>query len=289
MSAPAKPAGATGLGPALLFDIDGTLTPPRQDLRREMADALGRLNVAFHVAAGSDLPLVEPQFLRPLWELGFRGGFEAFVSNGAAHYRCDYGATLAIVQRSEFDLRRHLGDEDFTRLLAGIQRVLQSEDFALPPPLTVLGARIVDRRGMLNVTPIGRPPGALDAAARRNREAFALFDRETGYRRRMHLRLRQELGAIAGRHRLQILLGGETSFDLVIEDMDKTAAVRGVLALGHSPVFFLGDALWEGGNDAVVRDLETRWQREGACPLEAIQVDGWEHTIEVLRTRGWLG
>ncbi len=273
---------------ALLLDIDGTLTPPRQDLRREMADALGRLNVPFHVAAGSDLALVEPQFLAPLWEFGYRGGFEAFVSNGATHYRCDYGSALAIVKRSEFDLRQHLGDDDFARLLAGIERVLSDADFALPSPLEVIGARIVDRHGMLNVTPIGRPPGAINAEARRNRDAFVLFDRDTGYRRRMLPRLRQELDWLCRAKRLQILLGGETSFDLVIEDMDKTAAVRGVLALGVEKVVFLGDALWEGGNDAVVADLVARWQRQPACPLEAIQVESWEHTIEVFRARGWL-
>jgi phosphomannomutase len=274
---------------ALLFDIDGTLTPPRHELEGEMAAALGRLRVPFHVAAGSDLALVEPQFLDPLWRLGFRGGFEAFVSNGAAHYRCDYGSELSIVERSAFDLRTHLGDDAFARLLAGVESVLESEEHALPPSLSVIGARIVDRRGMLNVTPIGRPPGALDAAARANRDAFADFDRSTGYRRRMLQSLRRELDWLARDHRLQVLLGGETSFDLVVEGMDKTAAVRGVLALGFARVVFVGDALWEGGNDAVVSDLVARWRQEGgACPLEAVQVDGWRHTIEVLRARGWL-
>jgi hypothetical protein len=273
---------------ALLLDIDGTLTPPRQTLRREMADALGQLNVPFHVAAGSDLALVEPQFLAPLWDFGFRGGFEAFVSNGSAHYRCDYGAQLAIVKRSQFDLRLHFGDDDFARLLATLESILAGEEFQLPAPLAVIGERIVDRRGMVNVTPIGRPPGELDTAAQRNRAAFAVFDRDTGYRRRMLLALRRELDWLCRGKRLQILLGGETSFDLVIADMDKTNAVRGLLALGVDKVVFLGDALWEGGNDAVIRDLIARWQEAGACPLEAIQVESWEHTIEVFRARGWL-
>ncbi len=274
---------------ALLLDIDGTLTPPRQNLRRAMAAALGRLTVPFHVAAGSDLALVEPQFLAPLWDFGFRGGFEAFVSNGAAHYRCDYGPALSIVKRSEFDLRRHLGEGDFGRLFATLDSILGREEHQLPAPLEVIGKRIVDRGGMVNVTPIGRPPGALGAAAQRNREAFAVFDRETGYRRRMLLSLRRELDWLCRDKGLQILLGGETSFDLVIEDMDKTNAVRGLLALGVEKVVFLGDALWEGGNDAVIGDLIARWQPVSSCPLEAIQVEGWEHTIEIFRARGWLG
>jgi phosphomannomutase len=274
---------------ALLFDIDGTLTPPRQPLRPAMAAALGRLNVPFHVAAGSDLPLVKPQFLDPLAESGFRGEFEAFLSNGAAHYRCRYAAELAIVKQSEFEMRRHLGNESFERMLREVEEVLDSADYRLPPPLQVIGSRLVDRRGMLNVTPIGRPADTISPAAQINREHFARFDRETGYRRRMLATFHERLGWLAQSGRLRMMLGGETSFDFVIEDMDKTNAVRGLLAMGLDRVVFLGDALFPGGNDSVIGDLVDRWQAQGDRRLEAVPVDGWEDTLRILGERGWLG
>ncbi len=288
-AAPAAPViGAAPAPLAVLLDIDGTLTPPRQRLLPPMAAALRGLRVPFHVAAGSDLALVRPQFLDPLWEAGYRGGFEAFVSNGAAHYRCDYGPTLAIAKRSEFDLRRHFGDEAFARLLAAVEEVLDSADFALAPPIEVIGERLVNRGGMLNVTPIGRPRGELSAAARRNREHFAGFDRDRRYRRRMLEVFQERLAWAVEEKALRMMLGGETSFDFVVDRMDKTNAVRSLLAMGIERVVFVGDALFEGGNDEVIAGYIAAWRGEGACPLEAVAVAGWEETIQVFRDRGWL-
>lgn len=273
---------------ALLFDIDGTLTPPRRRLLPEMAAALGRLTVPFHVAAGSDLPLVQPQFLEPLWEYGFRGDFEAFLSNGSAHYRCEYRREPSLVKIEEFNFRRHFGDEDYAELLETTEAILDDAAFRLPPPLRVLGERLVDRSSMLNVTPIGRPRGELDGAAIENRERFAEFDRETGYRRKMLEVFEARLGQLQAEHELLIMLGGETSFDFVVAGMDKTNAVRGLFAEGYERLVFVGDALFEGGNDSVISDYIAAWDGRGECPLEAIQVDGWEDTLRALEARGWL-
>jgi len=45
-----------------LFDIDNTITPPRQPITKQMVDILDRLSVPFSVAAGSHLSLLEKQF-----------------------------------------------------------------------------------------------------------------------------------------------------------------------------------------------------------------------------------
>ncbi len=272
----------------LLFDIDGTLTPPRKRLQPEMAEALQRLTVPFHVAAGSDLPLVHPQFLEPLWELGFRGTFDAFLSNGSAHYRCRYEDAPSIVKLDEFNFRQHFGDEDYARCLRVVRNVLEDHAFRLPEPLRVIGERLIDRGSMLNVAPIGRPRGDLSDEARRNREAFARFDRETGYRRRMLGIFRELLSEIRREKRLLIMLGGETSFDFVIDGMDKTNAVRTLMGYGIEKITFVGDALFEGGNDSVISDFIASWNGDRDCPLEAIQVQGWEETIRVFHQRNWI-
>jgi hydroxymethylpyrimidine pyrophosphatase-like HAD family hydrolase len=285
---PGRPEAAAPSPLALLLDIDGTLTPPRQRLLPAMAAALRGLRVPFHVAAGSDLPLVGPQFLEPLWEAGFRGGFEAFVSNGAAHYRCDYAHELMITKQSEFDLRRHFGDEDFGRLLAAVEEVLDSPGFALTPPLAVIGERLVNRGGMLNVTPIGRPAGELSEEARRNREIFAGFDRASRYRRRMLEVFQERLAWAVEDRALRMMLGGETSFDFVVGEMDKTNAVRSLLAMGVERVVFIGDALFAGGNDEVIADYIAAWPGQEPCPVEAVPVASWEETVQLFRDRGWL-
>jgi phosphomannomutase len=273
---------------ALLMDVDGTLTPPREPLPIEMAEALQRLTVPFHVAAGSDLALVEPQLLVPLWKFGFDGKFEAFLSNGAAHYRCDFTVGMKIEKRTEFDLRVFLGEEDFSHLKAVLEQVLDSSAFRLPQELEVIGERIVDRGSMINVAPIGRPAGALTFHPIRNRQGFVQFDRRTGYRRRMLGVLKRELSDLCVRKNLLVMLGGETSFDILVKGKDKTNAVRALLADGVERIFFIGDALFDEGNDAVILKYIAEWEGEGECPLEAIQVTGWRDTLARLRQHGWV-
>ncbi len=274
---------------ALLFDIDGTLTVPRLPLNREMADALGAINVPWHVAAGSNLDLVVPQFLQPLWDFGCRRDFEAFVSNGSAHYRCPFSERFSIDEVLLFDFKNHLGDDDFARLITELEGSLSAPEFALPETVSVIGDQIKNRGSMVNCTPIGRPAkAALDDAALANRKAFVSFDKETGYRRRVIAHLSDRLGDIMSAKNLRIMLGGETSFDLVIAGQDKTNAVTTLNQEGFDDMVFFGDALFPGGNDSVIADYIADWMSDAPCPVRAIQVEGWEHTLAELRKGGWL-
>ncbi len=273
---------------ALVFDIDGTLTPPRERLLPEMVAALRSLTVPFHVAAGSDLRLVQPQFLDPLWELGYRGDFEAFLNNGSAHFRCRYSDEPLVDKLDEFNFANHFGEADHAYLLKTVEQVLDDDAFRLEAPLRVIGERLVDRGSMLNVTPIGRPRSSLNEDAMKNRKLFAPFDGETGYRRRMFKVFQARLARLQAENGLLIMLGGETSFDFVVAGMDKTHAIRTLLASGIERLVFLGDALFEGGNDSVISDFVANWREDRECPVEAIQVDGWEDTIRILTQRGWL-
>lgn len=273
----------------LLFDIDGTLTPPRRGLPEAMAQALDQLNVPFHVAAGSDLALVEPQFLKPLWESGFRRDFEAFVNNGAAHYACNFSQGYSLDPVTSFDFKQHLGEEDFKLLLDEIQAVLKHPDYALDPPIDVIGRQLKDRGSMVNFTPIGRPDGhALSDEAIANREAFVEFDRSTDFRRRVVDRLSSRLSRLIEEKNLRIMLGGETSFDIVIKGRDKTFPVRKLMERGCERIVFIGDALFPGGNDSVILDFIREWKDSTPCPLEAIRVGGWEETLKHFKDNGWI-
>jgi hypothetical protein len=275
--------------PTLLFDIDGTLTAPRIPLNAEMADALKRLNVPWHVAAGSNLDLVTPQFLQPLWDFGCRRNFDAFVSNGSAHFRCPFSSHFSIDEVSIFDFGKHLGADGFERLMNELRAILESEEFQLPESVIVIGEQIGNRGSMVNCVPIGRPAKAsLDDDALRNREAFAAFDRETNYRRRVIDHLNSRLSEIIATRNLRIMLGGETSFDLVIEGKDKTNAVTTLTDAGCEKIVFIGDALFPGGNDSVIMDFIDRWDAPEPCPVSAIKVDGWENTLREFHENGWV-
>jgi hypothetical protein len=270
---------------AYVFDIDNTLTPPREALDREMARRLGALRAPFALAAGSDRELLMSQFFEPLHAHGYRGRFDAFVCNGASRFRCEYGDTLSVTAVDEFSLRAHLGDAGFAGLLGALEEMVQDPNFSLPSEVSVLGERIIDRGAMINLAPSGRLKGALSAAARASRDAFVAFDERTGYRSRMLPALRRAIDARVPGNDLLLTLGGQTSFDIVVRGRDKSFAVRSLLAEGASHVTYVGDALFPGGNDAAVSDFVACW-KEGACPVHVIQVRDCQHTAALMDT--WM-
>jgi phosphomannomutase len=267
---------------ALVFDVDNTLTPPRQVLRREMADTLKVLEQHFVLAAGSDLPLVRDQFLQPLHDFGYRGELDAFLCNGASRYHCVFAESLDVKCVDEFSLQAHLGEGGFRQLMELLERVLHASEFLLPDSVEIVGTRIVDRGSMLNLAPSGRPPGKLAPTAQRSREAFVKFDNATGYRRRLLVWLRTEVDRLLPGNDLTISYGGETSFDIVVRGREKTYPVRCLLKEGFDRVTYVGDALFPGGNDAAVKDFVETWQ-EGPCPVRVVQVENWEQTLSLLR------
>jgi len=273
---------------ALLMDIDGTLTPPRLTVKKEMVDALNRLVVPFNVAAGSHLELVKPQFLEPLYEMGFRRDFDAFLSNGGTHYRCPYSKEFAINLVEEFDFRKHLGEDDYATMVSALKDVLNDEKFKLPSSCKVIGERIVDRRSMLNFAPIGRPKGNLKKEGIDNRDEFVKYDKEIGYRKMVLAHLTERLSKIMETKKLFILLGGQTSFDFVIEGKDKTNGYHTLRSQGVDEVYFIGDALHEFGNDWVITRFIENWNQDTPCPLKAVEVDSWHDTIQAFKDHNWM-
>lgn len=266
---------------ALVFDIDNTLTPPREALDRDMAERLGQLGPPFALAAGSDLGLLMSQFFEPLHAYGYRGEFDAFICNGASRYRCSSGAELRVTPVDEFSLAEHLGPAGFATLIALLEELWADPRFALPDSVPIAGPRIIDRKAMINVAPSGRQRGALSPEARRSRDEFVAFDLRTGYRERVMPLLRALLDERLPGNDLLLTLGGQTSFDLVVRGRDKSFAVRTLLDEGASHVTYVGDALFPGGNDAAVSDFVATWPG-GNCPVTVVQVADHRHTARLM-------
>jgi phosphomannomutase len=272
----------------ILFDIDSTLTPPRQPITKEMVEVLMRLSVPFHVAAGSHIALVQGQFLTPLYNYGYRGQFEAFLSNGAIHYSCDYSNGMSVKVVSEFSLREYLGERDYGLIITALKRILRLKKFKLGAKLRVIGKRITDRGSMINFCPIGRVT-VEDAEVSRNRVNFVEYDRAHGYRKMVIDHLNHELARLLDTRHLSIALGGQTSFDIGVSMHDKSTALRTLLksdSICH--IIFVGDALFEGGNDEPVLTFIEKWDSEAPCPVEAVQVESWRDTITKLHARGFV-
>jgi hydroxymethylpyrimidine pyrophosphatase-like HAD family hydrolase len=266
---------------AIVFDIDNTLTPPREALDREMAERLGSLEPPFALAAGSDLGLLMSQFFEPLHAYGYRGEFDAFICNGASRYRCRSGDRLVVAPVDEFSLSAHLGAARFAVLVELLEGLWSDERFALPAHVPVAGPRIIDRQAMINVAPSGRERGALSAEARASRDAFVAFDASTGYRQRLMPVLRAALDERLPGNDLLLTLGGQTSFDLVVRGRDKSFAVRSLLEEGATRVVYVGDALFPGGNDAAVSEFAATLPLP--CPVEVVQVADHHETARLMQ------
>jgi hypothetical protein len=254
-----------------------------------MAAALAKLKVPFALAAGSDLHIVADQFFAPLHGFGYRGGFDAYLCNGATRYRCDCGSELKVDLVEDFNIVEYLGPEASGFVLGVLERSLTRPEFQLPSHLSVIGERIIDRKSMVNLAPIGRPRGGnLADAAQKNRDAFVEFDAQSGYRTRYLSYLRAELAPIAAQKNLVVTYGGQTSFDLVIRGRDKTYPIRTLLKAGCTEVYYFGDALFEGGNDAAVTDMIAEWPEGSPCPVKAERVDSYEETLARLAALAFL-
>lgn len=266
---------------AFVFDIDNTLTPPREALDKDMAERLAALGRPFALAAGSDRELLMSQFFEPLHAHGYRGEFDAFICNGASRYRCQCGDELRVTAIDEFSLRAHLGADAFGALVSLLTELLDEPRFALPADVAILGERIVDRQAMINLAPSGRLKGALSADARRSRDQFVAFDTESGYRARLMPILRRALDERLPGNDLLLTLGGQTSFDIVVRGRDKSFAVRTLLDEGIEHVTYVGDALFPGGNDAAVADFVASWPG-GNCPVDVIEVTDFRQTAALM-------
>jgi len=268
---------------AVLMDVDATLTPPRQPLNEEVANVLKHINIPFYLVAGSHLSILQKQFFEPLYKFGFRKQFETFISNGAILYRCDYSSGISVNLVSEFNFREYLGDKDYNFLVNVLEKTLKTGEFKMPNSIKIIGNRIVDRVSMINFCPMGRDEKSEDKAAQDNRKNFVAFDKENNFRQRVMNHLNRELSDLISDKKLKITLGGQTSFDIGVEGKDKTNALYTLLERGFDRIVFIGDALFEGGNDAVMREFVENWPSDNPCPVETIQTSSWKKTIEILR------
>jgi phosphomannomutase len=274
---------------ALVIDIDGTLTPPREPLRREMADALSKLRVPFFVAAGSDLPLLRGQFFNPLKKFKFRGRIEAFLNNGASQYMFDYSKGFSISVIKKFNLRKHLGERHYAYLKDVLKDILRKKEYRLPESIKIIGEHFIDRGSMINFAPFGRPAHAkLTRVDLLNRENFTEFDESHHYRDAVIKYLEIELSDMIKEKNLKILYGGQTSFDILIKGMDKTHPIKMLIQKGYKRIIFIGDALLKDGNDSVIRDFIRDWNGPQPCPVVAVKVETWRNTLEQFRANCWL-
>jgi len=212
----------------VLFDVDGTLTPARQQASPEMIHLLRdlRKKVVIGFVGGSDLGKISEQL--SVAGANVTEDFDfAFAENGLTAYRM--GKVLA-----SQSFINHVGEEKYKKLVNFILHYIADMDVPIKR-----GTFVEFRNGMINVSPIGRN------ASIEERHAFEAHDKKHGLRAAF-VKVLQEKFADYG---LTFSIGGQISFDVFPTGWDKTYALRHVQEEGFEEIHFFGDKTYKGGND----------------------------------------
>ena len=232
-----------------LFDIDGTLTPPRQVIDPDFARFFLQfaLNNIVYLSTGSDrskaLQQVGPSIMNACRGVFTCCGNEFWEGNKKVYEREFYPGLR---------LENYLND------------CVANTSFPIKA-----GRHLEYRKGMLNFSVVGRD------ATREERALYAKWDAEHREREKIanHLILASEhYGDI------DVSIGGEISIDIYLVGRDKSQSVNTVRQLHALPIVYVGDKMSPNGNDyPAVKALK---QDFGDLPL---CVSSWQETRSALR------
>ena len=227
----------------VLFDMDGTLTPPRKELDRDLIPALRELAKISEIGivTGSDHNYVLQQMGLLMENSEIRYKLHILPCNGTKYYPPPKTAAHTHELAFQKNMREELGELQFSTIMRFIlQRQAQLHLYNIP-----LTGHFVNYRGsMINWCPIGRNANDND------RQRFEEFDKvDNSFRMNEIKGFEKFLVKTNMLDRLTIKLGGETSFDIYPKGWDKTFALQ---HFQDYECWFVGDRCGENGNDQAI-------------------------------------
>jgi phosphomannomutase len=222
----------------VLLDMDGTITPPRESLDRDMIlillDLCYRSDIA--IVSGSDIDYIMDQCGEALIIAGFARHVTIMPCNGTKVYRFDgkeYIKEFAASMLEEF------GEEFYRKVVRGILKT-QAEIIGLYN-FPVSGSFISARESTVNWSLIGRN------SSPENRKSFSERTDKDSVRKHA-IDLFKMLSGLTEEEleRIDFVLGGQTSIDIYPKGWDKTYALQHI---GEKRAWFIGDKCEPGEND----------------------------------------
>lgn len=218
---------------AVLFDLDDTLTDSKQKMTEEMVVAFTKLLnvVPVAIVTGGMFSQIEKQVINFLpSDTNFSNLF-IFPQNAA---ECISWKDNKFQKEYSYAFK----EDETEKIINAINVVLEETGFVKDEP--AFGERIENRGAQVTLSALGQQAPV---------DLKKQWDADQSKRKIMREKL---LKLIPG---FQIGIGGGTSIDITQKNIDKTLSVKWMAEhLGVQPVelTYVGDALFEGGNDAVV-------------------------------------
>ena len=241
---------------AIIFDLDDTLTESKTSLSQEMASLLCCLlkKRKVMVIGGGNLSQFMEQFVKHL-DCPAQGLGNLFIAptSGASMYENKDGVWKEIY-------RRALTLQEKRKVLSAFKSSIQ--DIRYGKPKKIYGQIIEDRKSQITFSALGQK-APLKAKEKWNKESD----------------IRKVLKGTLERYlpEFEVRLGGLTSVDITKKGIDKAYGVRflsNLLGIPIEAMIYVGDALYEGGNDEVVKKTG----------ISTLQVEGFEDTKVFIRT-----
>lgn len=251
----AKMAKKLSAKQAIIFDLDGTLTTSKSTLDLEMAFLLCRLleKRPVLVIGGGNLPQFKNQFLTKLvCQKEKLSNLFIAPTSGASMYKNQNGGWQEIY-------RHLLVPSEKKKILSAFKHAFRDIHYNMPKK--TYGAIIEDRGSQITFSALGQ-------------KAPLLAKEEWHKKADMRPFLKKSLEKYLPE--FEVRLGGLTSIDVTKKGIDKAYGVRQFADTLKTPLksmVYVGDALYMGGNDAVVKKTG----------IPTIQVDGLEDTKFLVR------
>jgi HAD-superfamily hydrolase, subfamily IIB len=228
-----------------LFDVDGTLTKPRNNIESDMVNTLRELKKKIYVAVvgGSDLKKVSEQMGEFFPELDY-----CFTENGL--YSLKEGKLF-----HKMSIKDALGEDRLKQFINFCLRYIADLDIPIKR-----GTFIEYRNGMINVSPIGRN------CSQEERDEFEKYDNEKKIRAEFVKTLKEKFADF----NLSFAIGGQISFDVYPKGWDKTYCLQ--FLDEFEEIYFFGDKTFEGGNDYEIYTHERTKGYSVKNPQETIKL-----------------
>ncbi len=245
-----------------VFDLDDTLAESKIPMDQEMASLVLELitKKKMAVIGGGKYELFKWQFLASIkTKSKILENLFLFPTSGSAFYRYKsgwkkvYGYNLSAAEKKQI---RQAFDQVF-------------KDINYKHPKKVYGDILEDRITQISFSPLGQDIAMVlgRKGVQKKKEWRDKYD---------HIRLDIAKRLAKYLPNLEVRVGGITTIDVTMKGIDKAYGVRQMekhLKIKIKDMFFVGDAIFPGGNDYAV--LKTK--------IDYMQVEGSEETKEIIR------
>ncbi|KIA86029.1 HAD-IIB family hydrolase [Kaistella jeonii] len=237
----------------VIFDLDGTLAKSKSAIDKEMSELLNNLlNVAkVAIISGGDWPQFEKQVLNQLPKKALLKKLSILPTCGTKFY--EYKKDWKELYEENFT------EEERKKILDHLKTAIEGAHLDIKK---IWGDQIEDRGSQITFSALGQNAPL---------EEKKVWDSDFVKRKKIVEPLKKTLKEFS------IGMGGTTSIDIVKPGIDKAYGIRKleeILSIEIPEILFIGDALFEGGNDHPARKTG----------VDCIQVRDDEETKRIIET-----